>query len=167
MGMSIRAYAQHRGVSHEAVRKAIATGRIQTEPDDSIDPSKADAQWDKNTQPGQSSPKASGAADETRGANYQNARAVRETYAARLSKLEFETRSGKLIDVDDTNTKFFNLARQLRERIQQIPRKVSHDIVAAVVKKPDVRDVEDILDAAIRQALEELAGTESRGGIAP
>jgi len=30
-----------------------------------------------------------------------------------------------------------------------------------------VRDVEDILDAAIRQALEELAGSESRGGIVP
>jgi hypothetical protein len=28
MGLSIRAYARHRGVSHVAVRKAIDTGRI-------------------------------------------------------------------------------------------------------------------------------------------
>lgn len=51
MGMSIRAYAQHRGVSHEAVRKAIAAGRIHKEADGSIDPAKADAQWQQHTRP--------------------------------------------------------------------------------------------------------------------
>ena len=33
MGLSIRAYAQHRGVSHTAVAKAIKAGRIGKEPD--------------------------------------------------------------------------------------------------------------------------------------
>lgn len=45
MGLSIRAYAQHRGVSHTAVAKAIKAGRISKEPDGTIDPAKADAQW--------------------------------------------------------------------------------------------------------------------------
>ena len=49
MGLSIRAYAQHRGVSHTAVAKAIKAGRISKEPDGSIDPAKADAQWARNT----------------------------------------------------------------------------------------------------------------------
>ncbi|MEI7599997.1 MAG: hypothetical protein WCJ41_11845 [Aestuariivirga sp.] len=45
MGLSIRAYAAHRGVSHTSVRKAIASGRLTTGPDGTIDPDKADRAW--------------------------------------------------------------------------------------------------------------------------
>jgi hypothetical protein len=51
MGLSIRAYARHRGVSHVAVKKAIDTGRINQLPDGTIDPVVADAQWAANTTP--------------------------------------------------------------------------------------------------------------------
>ncbi len=51
MGLSRRQYAAHRGCSESAVRKAIATGRITPEADGSIDPAKADAQWDAQTDP--------------------------------------------------------------------------------------------------------------------
>jgi len=51
MGLSNRQYAAHRGVSHTAVAKALATGRINAEPDGSIDPVKADRQWDAATDP--------------------------------------------------------------------------------------------------------------------
>ena len=169
MGLSIRAYAQHRGVSHEAVRKAIAAGRIQKKPDGSIDPIKADAQWQQHTRPAVSAnakpavtarvlpaPSMPSSADEARGVDYQKARAVRETYAARLAKLEFEGRSDKLVNKDEVDTKVFTLARQLRDRMLQIPNKVAPEIVALVVDKPDVRGVADLIDRAIHQALEEL-----------
>lgn len=51
MGVSRRKYAEMRGVSHTAVSKAIASGRITTEADGTIDPAKADAQWDRQTDP--------------------------------------------------------------------------------------------------------------------
>lgn len=57
MGLSIRAYAQHRaaqglpGTSHTAVRKAIQSGRITAEGDGTIDPARADAQWAGQTDP--------------------------------------------------------------------------------------------------------------------
>lgn len=51
MGLSRRGYASHRGVSEAAVRKALASGRISLEPDGTIDPAKADAQWDQQTDP--------------------------------------------------------------------------------------------------------------------
>lgn len=51
MGLSRRAYARHRGCAENAVRKAIASGRITLEPDGTIDPAKADAQWSANTDP--------------------------------------------------------------------------------------------------------------------
>ncbi len=52
MGLSVRAYARHRGVSHVAVMKAVRAGRIPQEADGTIDPVKADAAWDAQTDPG-------------------------------------------------------------------------------------------------------------------
>lgn len=179
MSMSLRAYARHRGVALSAVQKAIATGRIHPEPDGGIDPAKADAQWDRHTRTAQPTtprvttarpppvaqrasqpaapPPLPQASDDARGVDYHKARAVRETYSARLAKLEFEERTGKLISKDEVDIKYFQLARQLRDRMQQIPRKVAPEIVALVVADPDVRGVTDILDVAIREALEDLA----------
>ena len=184
MGLSIRAYAQHRGVSHTAVAKAIKAGRISKEPDGTIDPAKADAQWARNTLPSQnlntgatkpapkvatpavSTPVSTGSSRELQppmetgrisAPDYQTSRAIREAYVARLAKLEFEERTGKLLNADEVKVKHFNLARLLRDRIQQIPRKLAPQIVAAVVAQPDQRVVEDLLMEAIREALEELS----------
>lgn len=51
MGLSRRAYARHRGVAENAVRAAIAAGRITLEPDGTIDPVKADKDWTAKTDP--------------------------------------------------------------------------------------------------------------------
>ena len=53
MGMSRRAYAAHRGCSESAVRKALATGRIATEDDGTIDAATADLEWGARTDPAQ------------------------------------------------------------------------------------------------------------------
>ena len=53
MGLSQRQYAAHRGVSHTAVAKALATGRISAEPDGSIDPVKADRAVGRRDRSGQ------------------------------------------------------------------------------------------------------------------
>jgi hypothetical protein len=50
--MSIRAYARHRKVSHVAVLGAIKQGRISLEADGTLDPAKADASWERSTNPG-------------------------------------------------------------------------------------------------------------------
>ena len=51
MGVSRRSYAAQRGVSEAAVRKAIATGRITTLQDGTIDPDRADSEWGAQTDP--------------------------------------------------------------------------------------------------------------------
>ena len=51
MGVSRRSFAAQRGVSEAAVRKAIATGRITTLPDGTIDPATADSEWGAQTDP--------------------------------------------------------------------------------------------------------------------
>ena len=66
MGHSRRAYARHRGVAENAVRKAIASGRIELERDGTIDPAKADLAWTRRTDPSQQRTrpaKASGTSD--------------------------------------------------------------------------------------------------------
>ena len=180
MGLSIRAYAQHRGVSHTAVAKAIQAGRISKEPDGTIDPVKADAQWVRNTLPSQnlntgavkpalkvatppvSTPVATGSSRELQppvetgrisAPDYQTSRAIREAYAARLAKLEYEERTAKLISSDEVEMRTFNLARRLRDRMQTLPRRLA----AALAAEQDPRVIEQRLDDEIRQALEELS----------
>lgn len=77
MGVSRREYARRRGVSESAVRKAILYGRITPEPDGSIDPERADREWDERTDPMQQR----GATART----FANAEAAR---AARANALE-------------------------------------------------------------------------------
>ena len=109
--MSIRAYARLRGVSHTAVQKAIKAGRITLNADGTIDSEKADREWARHTLP--HVPKAAPAARVMAmpspepglpsGApadpvtSYLRARAVNETFKAKVSQLEYEERSGKLI----------------------------------------------------------------------
>lgn len=62
MGVSIRAYARHRGVSHVAVLRAIKQGRVPVEPDGTVDPAKAGASWERSTDSGRAKAKPKGAA---------------------------------------------------------------------------------------------------------
>src|SRR4051812_33570337 len=48
MGLSIRAYARQRGVSHVAVPRAIKTGRMDSEPHGTVE-AKTDASWGRST----------------------------------------------------------------------------------------------------------------------
>ena len=167
MGVSIRSYARQRGVSEGAVRKAIKAGRIQKEADGSIDPVKADAAWDRNTNPAQQrqqtvpekgleeAPVPSQPNVEKRGSAvpaYQTSRAVRETYAAKMAKLDFEERSGKLVQADEVQVAAFNAARQVRDRLFCIPPRLA----AVLAAESDAHAVEQILQQELRDALEVL-----------
>lgn len=119
MGVSLRAYARMRGCSEGAVRKAIASKRISANPDGTIDPERANQEWDRNTfvgktlhsgyQPqapkhtpvpprgGSAMPQVGGDVASDPVAAYLRARAVAETYKAKNAQLEYEERAGKLI----------------------------------------------------------------------
>jgi hypothetical protein len=146
MGMSLRAYARHRSVAPSAVVKAVQAGRIEKEPDGTIDPEKADAMWESRTRT-DVDPKPTG------GPDYHQARAVKETYAAKLAKLEYEIKTGRLLNKDEVDVCFFNRARELRDRIQMIPRRIA----ARLAAETDPRTVEDVLDTEIREALVDLS----------
>jgi len=118
-GVSLRAYARIRGVAESAVRKAIKARRITPNPDGSIDPERANQEWERNTFVGKTlhigNPAAASAPpprpaapagipqqqevtnDPTQA--YLRARAVRETFHAKTAQLEYEERAGRLIQV--------------------------------------------------------------------
>src|SRR5579883_1167116 len=107
--LSLRAYAKHRGLSLAAVQKAIHSGRITPNADGLIDSDRADAEWNAKTRPGQRRPRTAlaqpreaaeapaavpreSAEAPPSGLDYFRARAIRESYLARLAKIEFEER---------------------------------------------------------------------------
>ena len=158
MLLSARAYARERGVSHTAVQKAIKSGRISVDPEGKIDPDIADKEWSQNTRTTRSSMNTDEVTDRSGAyhiepSDFNKARTVRETYKARIAKLDYEERSGKLVNADEVKIAAFNSARKLRDRVLQLPRRLSAQLAA----ETDAREVESILTKAIREALEELS----------
>lgn len=179
--MSIRAYARRRRVTHPAVLKAIATGRIHRSANGKIDSEVADREWAENTNeakprnsvsgdphrrraPGEPSRPTLGDArrhDSDTGriaGGYAASRAVRESFEARLKQLEYERRKGKLVDADEVRDAYDECARRARALLLAIPDRVA-PIVAAI---SDVADVHRILLDEVRRTCEELSRVPSK-----
>ena len=86
------------------------------------------------------------------GPNYAQSRAVREAYQARLSKLEFEARSGKLIEVDKVKADAFKTGRTVRDTLLNLPDRIAHELA----HETDPAAVHMRLSLEIRRALEAL-----------
>jgi hypothetical protein len=173
--MSLRAYARHRGVSLRAVQKALQSGRISAREDGRLDADVADADWIRNTAPRpQTSAKPAKAAAPPQighhhtevprrepsdppklesGLEYSKARAVREGYQARLTKLDYEERSGKLVSADEVQVSAFNRFRQFRDGMLNIPDRLA----AVLAAEGDPSRVHELLATEIRKALLEFA----------
>jgi hypothetical protein len=169
--LSLRAYAKHRGVSLAAVQKAIRSGRIATTADGSIDSERADADWSAKTRPGQKRRSPAPAmvapvmpfvepprndAGGAGGLDYFRARAIRESYLARLAKIEFEEKSAKLISRDEVQVAAFTKARTVRDSLLNIPDRLA----ATLAAESEADKVHQMLTLEIRKALDELAGAD-------
>ena len=185
--LTIRGYARRRGVSHTAVRKALATGRIKPSPDGTIDPEAADRQWAAATD--LSKPRnsvtgvprrgrAHGAPSDQLGtarleeglaplpgesgvprlvSSYAASRAAREAYLARLAKLDFEERSGKLVDADEVRAQIFRLGRRLRDTLMGIPDRLA----PVLVGQADQATIHRMLTEELMASLAELSTAPS------
>ncbi len=181
-GISIRAYARHRGVSHTAVRKALASGRIALGAHGKIDAALADKQWAAATDLSKprnsvngvprkrraidavSDPIGSTGWDSAAGSaseaatprlvsSYAASRAAREAYLARLAKLEFEQKSAKLVDADEVRAQIFALGRRIRDTLLGIP-----DRLAPVLAgQADPAEIHRTLSAELVASLAELS----------
>jgi hypothetical protein len=174
-GLSARAYAQRRGVSHTAVGKAIRTGRIALLPDGSIDPAAADRQWAANTDETKSSNSVSGSprhrrdpaqpsapagadtptspaiADAGSGSGYTKNRTAREGYTALLTKLKYEREAGESVKVGDVRQAAFADAKRLQGVARALPEQLSGELVGK-----SREEIYDVLDRWSLQLCEEM-----------
>lgn len=82
---------------------------------------------------------------------YAQSRAVREAYAARLSKLEYEERIGKLINADEVKLAWYKHITAAKTRIMGIP-------AACKMRYADLPlSAIAIIEQVCREALEDLA----------
>ena len=186
MGLSIRAYARHRGVSHVVVKKAIDTGRITPLPDGTIDPDTADAQWAQNTlQPrSAAAPEkvstakarrvvateeaatqrdavdASTAPMSASGTSLLQARTVNEVLKAKLNNLELAHRKKELVDRAQAVAHVFKLARIERDAWLNWPARISGQMASTL--GVDAHQMHVALEAAVREHLIELGELRPR-----
>ncbi len=87
------------------------------------------------------------------GPSYAQSRAIREAYQARLAKLEYEEKSGKLVPVDQVKADAFNAARQVRDALLNISGRIAHQLA----HEKDPARISARIDDEIREALSGLA----------
>ncbi len=176
MGISIRAYARHRGVSDAAVRKAIAAGRITPEADGTVDPDRADAEWARNTEaprtgtrtrPVRAAAPAEGgqtpdgpASSPTGGTSLLQARTVNEVVKAQTNKVRLARLKGELVDRSQAIAHVFVLARAEREAWLNWPARVSAQMAATL--GIDAHTMHVALESAVREHLQELGELRPR-----
>lgn len=179
--MGVREYARHReekglpGASHQAVLKAIKTGRISVlrtgdKGRPKIDPVVADIQWDANTDPDQSlranagrcvafggAEKAPGGKEE--GGRYWEAKTSREEIELARARLALEKDSGLLVDRDGVRRAGYEDGRQLRDMVLAVPSRLAAELAAMT----DARLVEARMTDELRKMLADLSRLASSG----
>lgn len=187
MGISIRAYARHRGVSHVAVLRAIKTGRITAESDGSIDIAKADAAWQRSSDPAKArkpKPKADtslqpvpdaavGSVRDTLkeqglpasgSVTFVQARTAHEIAKAHLARLKLQERRNEIVDRSKATALVFRLAREERDAWINWPAR-SAALMAAELSSANgdtttligAHQMQKVLEAHVRAHLAELA----------
>ncbi len=181
-------YAQQRGVSGRAVRKAIATGRLvqgafREGGRWKIDPAVADQEWQRNTAPqfqrenkgggrakgeGERPPRAPAVPPSVSdGAmpkvpSQAQAAAVRTMYQARLLELDLKERQGLLVPKADVERVWFEEGRRVRDAVRRTPQQMIGDIARAVggLNQEQRAEVLLILERHLVKTLEGLAGAD-------
>ena len=177
MGLSVREYARRRGVSHTAVRKAVQTGRIPQEADGTIDPVKADAAWDAQTDPGRRAASArkpvieapvssapppqretTPAVPASAGATFAQARTAHEVAKAQKARIQVDRLKDEVVDRARATALVFKLARQERDAWITWPARVAGQMAAEIGIDPHV--MQTLLEAHVHAHLDELAAIE-------
>ncbi|MFL6437472.1 MAG: hypothetical protein ACJ71Q_07830 [Terriglobales bacterium] len=168
--LSQRAYAKRKGVSPQYINKLVLQGKIPTI-NGQIDPGKADAALENNRDPAHqghrkevpraAEPRVSIPREQSRGSlNFLEARTIREQIKAKLDKLEYDRRTGKLVESEKVKEVAENAFKNVRDRLLILPRTLS----AVLAGTSKASEAEQILTDAIFNALEGLSTDVFVGG---
>jgi hypothetical protein len=171
--ISLRKFAKVVGVSHTAVGNAIKAGRLVRAvvlgadgKVSGIDPELGVEEWSENS-PSPVSQKTKDLNDEDlplpAGLSYADARAVRENYQARLAKLLYEEKMGRLVDSETVEKQAFEAGRLVRQAVLTVPDRYGHELAA----ETEVNRFVERLTKALVEALEQAAHGNDPGTTDP
>lgn len=184
MLISVAEFAAQKGVSPQAVRKAIQSGRLKRSVERKgprnyvIDPEVAELEWIRNTEPqkqrtaeqinagkararGEDVPDpepVAPPANKGGAGTYSSAKAAAEGYKAMLLKLDYEERSGKLVDKAAAERSFAAAGMQVRDAVMRTAQQMVGEIATAVggLSQEQRAAVLQVIDRHHVKALEEL-----------
>lgn len=157
-------YARIRGVSPQAVGRAVKTGRISAI-GGKIDPAVANIQWDGNRRRAPNVPKdcdrptapAVPLESDPPGLDVPSlemSRRRREHHEANLAEMRERQKAGELVELAQVHLAYTTLAAQLRAALERIPDKVAPRLANAPVD-----EIHELLSSEIEQALLDMART--------
>ncbi len=168
-------YARHLGVSEAYVSKMKRDGKIPVRADGKIDFAEADMARKRNGDPARaplqtpaafdasSRPEQPAAASNVGGVSYSDARTAREAYQAKLAKLEYEERTGKLIPRREVEDAMVTAGRSIRSGLDAIPG-LADSIVAAVRNGGGPLEVRQLLRTKVVELEKKIAESLTRLG---
>jgi transcriptional regulator with XRE-family HTH domain len=159
------------GVTAQAVNKAVRAGRLTPGPDGMFELGAAIEAW-RATGGGHGAATGrfggahprpfdgNGGPDERGNASecYYRGRAVRETYRAKLARIQFERESGLLVSVEEVRRTTFEAFRAVRDALEAIPERLD----ARLAAESDPAVVREILRAELRKVLADLSNYAAR-----
>ena len=158
-------FARRNGWSKQYVAKLVKQGRIQLEGgkidpvaakraiDQLAEPSTALRELPSNTpESNRTDAPVSGPADSRKAVDYATARTMREAFRAKMAKLDYEEREGKLVEARKVYEEGFQTGRQVRDALLGIPDRLA-DILAA---ETDPSQIRRIMFEEMEQALQKL-----------
>ncbi|MGB7719258.1 MAG: hypothetical protein WBL65_05125 [Bryobacteraceae bacterium] len=149
-------YARHRGKSRQYISRLLQRGILvlrggkldvsasdlvlDDKPAVDVDPPIAQPPTATTVAPPLPFARPSAGTMEQAGASFGQARVADMVYRAKLRKLEFETRQGKLIEAELVGQRWSGILVMLKDRVLGVPDKLAPE-VAALTDERQVRDV--------------------------
>lgn len=152
-GLSQRAYARRRGVSPEAVSKAVREGRISLAADGTIDAERADREWQANTHPANGN----GATRSLVGV-----RIDRESVRLARELLDLQRERGEVVAVEVVRRDAFNAARAARDRLGLVTSRLM-PLLIPLIEPGQEEAAERLVEAELTAVMEDLGSVGAYG----
>jgi len=166
MGMTPIEYAKSRGISHQAVYKALREGRLRKLSDGTIAP--ASATVDEATSAVHREPVATTQGGSVpQSTSMAQAKLAGEVIKVRRAKLELEAREKKLVSVEYVSQIWFKKVRAVRDQFLNLPARIAAHLVSVAHSETAYNAeiaVRALLDEEIRAVLFELTDEPSQAG---
>jgi hypothetical protein len=163
--ISIREFARREGVSDTLVHQALKQGRLAKSPDGRMDAALVGTPWragsDRARQTANAPESPLQGSTPAKGVTYIEALRLKENYLALLRRLEYEQRSGALVEVSVAQRVAFDLCREQRDTWLAWPAKVA-PFLAMEFGIADLERLTASLAAHVHNQLVDLGEPEAR-----